>query len=123
MAYRSVYHSHPLNMRPWAERFHGYGQRVPFLFFIYGIEIGSSSRSPLVSHLKYSLRLASQEYKYCWDKSYLLHLFRIPLLEVLRVFSFWKGLRAGMAEFGCVWQSGSRSGRPHVGVRRGTDGS
>ena len=91
----SVYHSHPLSVQLWAKRFYRHGQRVPFLLWIYGIEYGVIPRFPLASYLKYSLRVASQEYRYCRDKRYLFHLLLIPLFEALRVFSYWRGLRAG----------------------------
>jgi glycosyltransferase involved in cell wall biosynthesis len=96
----SVYHSHPLNLWYWAARFRKNGELIPFLAKTYGIEYpGSSSRSPLSGFLKYSFQTACQEYKYCRDNKYLLHLLLIPMFEALRVFFFWRGLRVGSVKY------------------------
>ena len=91
----SVYHSHPLSLRYWANRFWLHGELISYLSRFYGMEYyGPPSRTPLSSFLKWSWYLARQEYRYLRDNKHTLHLLLIPLLEGLRIFCFWRGLRA-----------------------------
>jgi len=96
----SVYHSHPLGIRYWAARFRANGQLIPFLSQTYGMEYyGPPSKTALSSFLKWEFHLARQEYQYCRDNRYFLHLLLIPLFEAIRIVSFWRGLRRGTAEY------------------------
>jgi glycosyltransferase involved in cell wall biosynthesis len=93
----SVYHSHPLSIRFWANRFYRHGQRFPMMLFSHGIEFGGNQRSPIRSYLKWSLGVAFQEYRYCREKGYLSYLPLIPLHGAMRVFAYSIGLRKGLA--------------------------
>lgn len=91
----SVYHSHPLSLRYWASRFRLHGELIPYLSRFYGMEYyGPPASAPLSGFLKWSWYLARQEYRYFRDNKHTLHLLLIPLLEGLRIFCFWRGLRA-----------------------------
>lgn len=93
----SVYHSHPLSFRYWANRFRLHGELIPYLSRFYGMEYyGPPASAPLSGFLKWSWYLARQEYRYCLDNRYAPHLLLIPLLEGFRIFCFWQGLRAGV---------------------------
>lgn len=93
----SVYHSHPLSLRFWAQRYHRHGKRFPIMLFSHGLEFGGDRRSPIRSYLKWSIRVAFQEYRYCREKGYLAYLPLIPLHAVLRVVAYSNGLRKGLA--------------------------
>jgi glycosyltransferase involved in cell wall biosynthesis len=74
-------------------------------------------RSPIRSYLKWSLRLAFQEYRYCREKGYLSHLLLIPLHEALRVFAYHRGLRKGLALYRRPGKPAPRKGRLKVGPK------
>lgn len=92
----SVYHSHPLSIRYWANRFRLHGELIPYLSTCYRMEYyGPPASAPLSGFLRWSWYLSRQEYRYCLDNRLILYLPMIPLLEGLRIFCFWQGLRAG----------------------------
>lgn len=92
----SVYHSHPLSLRYWANRSRLHGQLIPFLTRTYGMEYyGPPSQSPMRGFLQWSRHLVRQEYRYCLDNRYFFHWLLIPLYEGVRLVSFWRGLKEG----------------------------
>lgn len=67
-------------------------------------------RSPIRSYLKWSLRLAFQEYRYYREKGCLSHLLLIPLHGALRVFAYCRGLRKGLALYRRPRKTSSQKG-------------
>jgi len=91
----AVYHSHPLSLRYWAQRYYRIGLQERYMEQVYGLRFPPSAgdgggflREPM-SALWFLLR-----------RGYLLHLLAFPVYFALRRLSYHRGLREGALRWG-----------------------